>query len=83
MTNVTAMKVARAGPDDNAAILRRAYEAFNTADIVTLTKLFDANASWHTPGRSSIAGDRKGAKRSLPSSAAMAARRPAPSGRAC
>jgi ketosteroid isomerase-like protein len=26
----------------------------------TLTELFDENASWHTPGRGSIAGDRVG-----------------------
>ena len=44
----------------NAAIVRRAYEAFNTADMDTLTELFDESASWHTPGRSSIAGDREG-----------------------
>ncbi len=43
----------------NAEIVRRAYNAFNTADMKTLTELFDENASWHTPGKS-IAGDRKG-----------------------
>ena len=37
---------------ENAEIVRRAYHAFNTADMKTLTELFD-------PGRS-IAGDRKG-----------------------
>ena len=46
--------------DKNAEIVRRGYAAFNTADMKTLTELFDENASWHTPGRSSIAGDRKG-----------------------
>ncbi len=45
---------------ENAEIVRRGYEAFNTADMETLTELFDENASWHTPGRSSIAGDYKG-----------------------
>jgi ketosteroid isomerase-like protein len=44
----------------NAETVRRAYEAFNAADMKTLTELFDDNASWHTPGRSSIGGDRKG-----------------------
>ena len=46
--------------DENAAIVRRGYEAFNTADMETLTELFDESASWHTPGRSRIAGDHKG-----------------------
>ena len=45
---------------ENAEIVRRGYQAFNEADIKTLNELFDDNASWHTPGRSSIAGDRKG-----------------------
>lgn len=44
----------------NAEIVRRGYEAFNKGDMKTLTELFDDNASWHTPGRGSIAGDRKG-----------------------
>jgi uncharacterized protein len=44
----------------NAEIVRRGYHAFNTADMKTLTELFDENASWHTPGRGSIAGDRVG-----------------------
>jgi len=44
----------------NAEIVRRGYEAFNKADIKTLTELFDENASWHTPGRGILAGDRPG-----------------------
>ena len=44
----------------NAEIIRRGYHAFNTADMETLTELFDENASWHTPGRGSIAGDHVG-----------------------
>ena len=35
----------------NAEIVRRGYHVFNTADMKTLTELFDDNASWHTPGR--------------------------------
>jgi ketosteroid isomerase-like protein len=46
--------------DKNAEIVRRGYHAFNTADMKTLTELFDENASWHTPGRSILAGDRTG-----------------------
>jgi ketosteroid isomerase-like protein len=44
----------------NAEIVRRGYQAFNAADIKTLTELFDEKASWHTPGRSTIAGDHVG-----------------------
>lgn len=44
----------------NAAIVARAYAAFNDADMATLTETFDERASWHTPGRSPIAGDREG-----------------------
>lgn len=45
---------------ENAAIVRRGYEAFNAGDLETLTELFDEGASWHTPGRSPIAGDHVG-----------------------
>ena len=45
---------------ENVEIVRRAYEAFNSADMKTLTEVFDENASWHTPGRGSLAGDRQG-----------------------
>ena len=40
-----------------AAIVRRGYEAFNRRDLKTLTELFGDNVSWHTPGRSLLAGD--------------------------
>jgi uncharacterized protein len=42
---------------DNAEVVRRGYAAFNAADVATLTELMDENVSWHTPGRSLIAGD--------------------------
>jgi ketosteroid isomerase-like protein len=48
------------GPDQNVAIMQRAYDAFNTGDINTLTELMDENAAWHLPGRSSMAGDYQG-----------------------
>ena len=48
------------GPDENVAVMRRAYEAFNTGDIKTLTELFDESAVWHLPGRSSMATDYQG-----------------------
>jgi len=48
------------GADANVAVMRRAYEAFNTGDIDTLTQLFDESAVWHLPGRSSMADDYQG-----------------------
>jgi ketosteroid isomerase-like protein len=50
---------------ENAAIVRRAYEAFNTADMDTLTEIFDESISWHTPGRGSFSGDRKNREETL------------------
>ena len=41
----------------NAAIVRRGYEAFSRGDLQTLSELFGDNVSWHTPGRSPLAGD--------------------------
>ena len=46
--------------NDNVATMRRAYEAFNTGDIDTLIAIFDKDAVWHLPGRSSMAGDYRG-----------------------
>jgi hypothetical protein len=40
-----------------AAIVRRGYEAFNRGDLKALTELFREDVSWHTPGRSPLAGD--------------------------
>jgi ketosteroid isomerase-like protein len=48
------------GANENADVVRRGYEAFNSGDMETLAELFDENASWHSPGRSSIAGDYEG-----------------------
>ena len=46
--------------EQNLEIVRRGYEAFNTADMAALTELFAEDAAWHTPGRSPIAGDHQG-----------------------
>jgi uncharacterized protein len=46
--------------NEHVAIVRRGYEAFNKADMATMTALFHESASWQTPGRSPRAGDRKG-----------------------
>ena len=48
------------GADENAAIVRRGYEAFNSGDMKTLTELFDESAVWRVSGRSSLAGDHEG-----------------------
>ena len=44
----------------NAAIVARAYQAFNEADMKVLADSFDENASWITPGTSPAAGNRTG-----------------------
>jgi hypothetical protein len=41
----------------NAAIVRRGYEALNSGDLTRIVELFGDNVSWHTPGRSPLAGD--------------------------
>jgi ketosteroid isomerase-like protein len=51
--------------DENAAIMRRAYAAFNSADINTLIELFDESAVWHLPGRSRFADDYQGREATL------------------
>jgi uncharacterized protein len=53
------------GADENTVAMRRAYEAFNTGDINTLTELFDESAVWHLPGRSSMANDYQGREATL------------------
>jgi ketosteroid isomerase-like protein len=48
------------GAEENAAIIRRGYEAFNSGDMNTLAEIFDERAVWHLPGRSSMANDYQG-----------------------
>ena len=48
------------GAEENLAIMRRAYEAFNRGELETLTEIFDEGAVWHLPGRSSMANDYQG-----------------------
>jgi uncharacterized protein len=43
--------------DENVAIMQRAYDAFNKADLDTLVEIFDESIVWHLPGRSSMAKD--------------------------
>jgi uncharacterized protein len=46
--------------DENVAIMRRAYEAFNTGDLDTVGEIFDESIVWHLPGGSSMATDYDG-----------------------
>jgi uncharacterized protein len=46
--------------DENVAIMQRAYDAFNSADMDTLIEIFDESIVWHLPGRSSFADDYQG-----------------------
>jgi uncharacterized protein len=47
---------------DNAAIVRRGYQAFSRGDLTSLTELFGDDVAWHTPGRSPLAGNVVGRK---------------------
>src|ERR1043165_956563 len=42
---------------ENTAIGRRGSETLNRGELKTLGELFGDNVSWHTPGRSPLAGD--------------------------
>jgi uncharacterized protein len=53
------------GADENVAIMQRAYDAFNSVDVDTLTELFDESAVWRLPGRSSMADDYQGREATL------------------
>jgi uncharacterized protein len=46
--------------EQNAELVRRGYHAFNTADVPLLKQIMDANCTWETPGKSPVAGFRKG-----------------------
>jgi hypothetical protein len=41
---------------EHAEVVRRGYAPFNAADVLALHEIFDEGATWHTPGRSSVAG---------------------------
>jgi ketosteroid isomerase-like protein len=60
MANGSAVRIARVQAGRNAAIVESAYEALNSGDIDALRILFHAHASWHSPGLSPIAGNRRG-----------------------
>jgi hypothetical protein len=60
MGTITENKPRTAHASDHADAVRRGYHAFNTGDIHALNELFVEKASWHTPGRSRIAGEHDG-----------------------
>jgi uncharacterized protein len=44
----------------NAALVRRGFVAFNSADIATLTEIIAPDAVQHMPGNNRFSGDHKG-----------------------
>ncbi|MEE9094996.1 nuclear transport factor 2 family protein [Pseudarthrobacter phenanthrenivorans] len=48
------------GAQEDAALIRRGYEAFIAADMDTLKDLFTEDAVWHTGGTGALSGDKKG-----------------------
>jgi len=48
------------GSDENAAVVRRGYEAFSSGDMATLTELFAEDAVWHEEGHGGVSGVNKG-----------------------
>ena len=44
----------------NSVLIRGGYQAFNAADVDTLSRLFADDATWTTPGRSGVAGTARG-----------------------
>jgi len=45
---------------DDAGVVRRAYDAFSRGDMATLTKLIAADAEWHVAGRNRLSGHKRG-----------------------
>jgi hypothetical protein len=45
-------------PDEE--LVRRGYEAFNTADVETLRQVFADTTIFHEPGHSPVSGDYQG-----------------------
>lgn len=48
------------GSEENAALVRRGYEAFSTGDMATLTELIAEDAVWHEAGNGGVSGVNKG-----------------------
>lgn len=48
------------GAQENAALVRRGYEAFSSGDMNTLRDLFAEDAVWHVGGTGPLSEDKKG-----------------------
>jgi ketosteroid isomerase-like protein len=47
-------------PDPHVLLVRRGYQAFNSADLATLSELIATDAMTHVPGHGALSGDYKG-----------------------
>ena len=47
---------------DNIDLVRRGYEAFQKGDMAAFDEILADDCVWHVPGRSQLAGDKKGRK---------------------
>ncbi|MDQ0028409.1 nuclear transport factor 2 family protein [Arthrobacter bambusae] len=48
------------GATENAELVRRGYEAFNSGDLATLSELFAEDAVWHVAGTGVLSGTKQG-----------------------
>jgi ketosteroid isomerase-like protein len=48
------------GATENAELVRRGYEAFNTGDLAALSELFAEDAVWYAAGNGVLAGTKQG-----------------------
>jgi ketosteroid isomerase-like protein len=48
------------GTQEDAALVRRGYEAFSAGDMDTLREVFTEDAVWHTGGSGALAGLKQG-----------------------
>ncbi len=46
--------------EENAALVRRGYELFNSGDMAGLQQLFAEDAVWHGGGRGRFGGEKRG-----------------------
>jgi len=50
------------GAKENAEVVRRGYEAFQKGDMAAFDDILADDCVWHVPGKSQVAGDKKGRK---------------------
>ena len=48
------------GATENAELIRRGYEAFNTGDLAALSELFADDAVWYVAGSGVLSGTKQG-----------------------